>query len=481
MRMSAPPTSDIPGAALIAGRYRVVDRLGTGGMAVVFLAEDTVLDRMVAVKRLRASAPKDSAERFDREAKLGASLNHPNLVTVFDTVSGEDELVIVMEYVPGTALSELLARGPLDTARAVGVLSGVAAALDYAHAHGVVHRDVKPANVLIRDDRVVKLADLGVATAAHASRITAATDVVGTLAYIAPERLEENGMGGPPADIYSLAAVAFEALSGRKAQRGGTPLEILQLASGEPPPDLGEAWRDAPPRAAEVLQRGLGADPAERQGSASELVGELEAALEPPGGSTARIPAPGAAAAAAGERRTTELRVNVPRPGRIAAIVALVSGVAVAAIVIAMSLSSGDGSGDGRPEAGTRSAQGDGAGRQDDTDRESAREGTDEAMVGGPGGSDPATGAALNDEGYGLIQQGQYEEAVPVLERAVASFPKGTDDLNYAYALYNLGHALRLSSRPREAIPILERRLEIPDQIATVSRELEAARADAAE
>jgi tetratricopeptide (TPR) repeat protein/predicted Ser/Thr protein kinase len=480
--MSAPPTSDIPGDALIAGRYRVVDRLGTGGMAVVLLAEDTVLDRMVAVKHLRASAPKDSAERFDREAKLGASLNHPNLVTVFDTVSGQDELVIVMEYVPGTALSELLARGPLDTARALPMLSGVAAALDYAHAHGVVHRDVKPANVLIRDDGVVKLADLGVATAAHVSRITTATDVVGTLAYIAPERLEEDGMGGPPADIYSLAAVAFEALSGRKAQRGGTPLEILQLASGGSPPDLREAWRDAPPRAAEVLKRGLGADPAERQGSASELVGELEAALEPPGGSTGKHPAPGAAAGA-GERRTTELRVNVPRPGRIAAIVALASGVAVAAIVIAMSLSGGDGSGDGPSEAGTQSAPRDGAGQQDNdnADRESAPEGTNEAVVGGPGGSDPAAGAALNDEGYGLTQQGRYEQAVPVLERAVASFPKGTDDLNYAYALYNLGHALRLSGRPREAIPILERRLEIPNQTATVSRELEAARADAAE
>ena len=122
--MTAPPTSEIPRDALIAGRYRVVDRLGTGGMAVVFLAEDTVLDRMVAVKRLRASAPKDSAERFAREAKLGASLNHPNLVTVFDTVSGQDELVIVMEYVPGTALSELLARGPLDTARAPASVTG---------------------------------------------------------------------------------------------------------------------------------------------------------------------------------------------------------------------------------------------------------------------------------------------------------------------------------------------------------------------
>jgi tetratricopeptide (TPR) repeat protein len=146
-----------------------------------------------------------------------------------------------------------------------------------------------------------------------------------------------------------------------------------------------------------------------------------------------------------------------------------------------MSLSGGDGSGDGRSEAGTQSAPRDGAGRQDNADRESAPEGPDEAVVGGPGGSDPAAGAALNDEGYGLTQQGRYEQAVPVLERAVASFPKGTDDLNYAYALYNLGHALRLSGRPREAIPILERRLEIPNQTATVSRELEAARADAAE
>jgi eukaryotic-like serine/threonine-protein kinase len=253
--------TELPVDHMLVGRYRIADRLGAGGMAVVFLAEDTVLDRWVAIKRLRAAAPEHSAERFDREAKLGAWLNHPNLVTIYDTLSDEDGVLIVMEYVPGRALSQLIEHRRLEPGRAVATLWGVAAALDHAHAHGVVHRDVKPSNVLIRDDGVVKLADLGVATAAHVSRITTVSDVVGTLAYIAPERLEGEEKAGPPADVYSLAAVAFESLSGRRAQQASGPAEILEIASSRPPPELRDAWRKAPPAAAEVLRRGLSADP----------------------------------------------------------------------------------------------------------------------------------------------------------------------------------------------------------------------------
>jgi tetratricopeptide (TPR) repeat protein/predicted Ser/Thr protein kinase len=481
--MAIPPTSEIQSGALLAGRYRMVDRLGAGGMAVVYLAQDTVLDRMVAVKRLHATAPKDGAERFIREAKLGASLNHPNLVTVFDTVSDEEELLIVMEYVSGRSLSTLIERGPLDPGRAMTVLEGVAEGLDHAHAHGVVHRDVKPANVLIRDDGVVKLADLGVATAAHVSRITTATDIVGTLAYIAPERLEGGENDGPAADIYSLAAVAFEALSGRRAQRETNPLEALNAASNGPPPDLREAWAAAPARTAEVLQRGLSADPGARPGSASELVRELQNSLAPAAPSGATAAAPTAAPPAA--PRTTEVTLNVRRPGRILAIVALVSAVAVAAVVTGISLSGGDGSDADRPAASNAPGNDNGTGSesspQDGGPSAAGDAAGGEPTGGEPEGADPVTAATLNDEGFGLIQQGRYEEAVPVLERAVSSFPEGTDDLNYAYALYNLGNALRLSGHPEEAVPILEQRLAIPNQRGTVKRELEAARAQAAE
>jgi eukaryotic-like serine/threonine-protein kinase len=474
--------TELPFDHMLAGRYRIADRLGAGGMAVVFLAEDTVLDRWVAIKRLRAAAPKNGAERFDREAKLGAWLNHPNLVTIYDTLSDEDDVLIVMEYVPGRSLSQLIEHRPVEPGRAVAVLRGVAAALDHAHSHGVVHRDVKPSNVLIRDDGVVKLADLGVATAAHVSRITTVSDVVGTLAYIAPERLEGEGEAGPPADVYSLAAVAFESLSGRRAQRGSGPAEILEIAASRPPPDLRDAWRKAPAAAAEVLRRGLSADPDERPGSASELVRELEGALEPVMESTPSQPA--VAPTAAAERRgRTEVTINVPRPGRIATLVASLA-LAAAGIVIGLNLARDEEPPAERAAAGGPSSphrDSDGGDTEANAPAPEAPAENPEPAEAASGAGNPAVGGQLNEQGYALIQQGRYEEAVPILRRAVESFPEGTRDLNYAYTLYNLGQALRLSGQPDEAVPILEQRLEIPNQRGTVKRELEAARAQAAQ
>ena len=450
--------SEIEAGGVVAGRYRIVDRIGTGGMAVVMLAEDTVLGRRVAIKRLHAMSESNAA-RFEREARLGAYLNHPNLVTVFDTVEDEDAVLIVMEYVPGTRFSDLIERGELEPDHAVEVLRCVAAALDHAHKHGVVHRDVKPANVLVRDDGVVKLADLGIATAADVTRITTQTDVVGTLTYIAPERLEGDDPGGPAADVYSLAAVAFEALAGRAPDRGATPVEILER-SDDPPPDLRHAWPAAPPRAAEALRRGLDPNPRRRQASATRLVDELDAGLgserdEPP---TQPVVSP--RRGAAGVR---------PPHWAVAAIGAGIA--ALIAIAIAVNSLGGDAS---------DPAKGPGA---DGGERESSPppRGDEPPAAAAQGEGDPARGAELNDRGYQLIQQGRPEAAIPMLKRAVRSFPSGTADLAYAYALFNLGNALRLSGRPDEAIPILERRLEIPNQTETVRRELEAAQDEAEE
>ena len=213
---------------LVADRYRMQKRLGAGGMATVFLAKDERLERDVAIKRLHADSPEDVARRFTREAKVGASLNHPNIVAVYDTVTDDEGVLIVMEYVAGHTLRDEIARAPMDPARAIEVLCAVAAALDHAHEHGVVHRDVKPANVLIDEQRdIVKLADLGIATAAEQTRITHSGSVLGTAAYMAPERLD-GGAGGPSVDVYALAAVAYEMLSGRKAVEGSTALEIAR-------------------------------------------------------------------------------------------------------------------------------------------------------------------------------------------------------------------------------------------------------------
>jgi serine/threonine-protein kinase len=267
-----------PEGRLLAGRYRVLGRLGAGGMAVVVLAEDERLGRKVAVKRLHAESPEDAGRRFEREAKLGASLNHPNIVAVYDIVSDEDGVLIVMEYVDGRTLRMDMDRGPMPAARAIELLSGIAAALDHAHEHGVVHRDVKPANVLIaQQDGAVKLTDLGIATAAERTHITGSGIVLGTASYMAPERLDGQA-GGPAVDVYATAALAFEMLSGRKAVTGKTPIEVARRVMEAPPPDLTEVLPGAPRHAAEVLKRGLAKDPAARPASAGELVRELAAA-----------------------------------------------------------------------------------------------------------------------------------------------------------------------------------------------------------
>ena len=249
--------------SLLDGRYRVIRHLGSGGMASVLLCEDERLGREVAVKRLHADSPVDVEQRFNREAKLGASLNHPNLVSVFDTATDDEGVLIVMEFVDGDPLSRLLRRGPLRPEEARRLVLDVGEALDHAHAQGIVHRDVKPANVLIREDGVTKLADLGIATASDGTRITRSGIVLGTAAYMAPEQLE-GGDVGPAADIYALAAITFEALSGRKPREGTTPIEIAHKLATEGPPDLSAAWPKAPPAAVEVLKRGMARDPADR-------------------------------------------------------------------------------------------------------------------------------------------------------------------------------------------------------------------------
>jgi serine/threonine protein kinase len=284
---------------LIAGRYRMQKRLGAGGMATVFLARDERLEREVAIKRLHADSADDVARRFQREAKVGASLNHPNIVSVYDTVTDDEGVLIVMEYVPGHTLRDEIARGPIEPGRAIEILCAVASALDHAHDHGVVHRDVKPANVLIDDGSgQIKLADLGIATAAEHSRITHSGAVLGTASYMAPERLD-GGSGDKDVDIYALAAVAFEMLSGRKAIEGSSPLEIARRVATAPPPDLREFVADAPEGAAKALERGLAKRPEERQASAGAIVRELSGAYAEQAKREQTRPAPAPVAAAA--------------------------------------------------------------------------------------------------------------------------------------------------------------------------------------
>jgi eukaryotic-like serine/threonine-protein kinase len=302
------PTTQAAGE-LLAGRYRLRERIGSGGMASVHVAYDEVLHREVAVKRLHTGSPEDAAERLVREAKLGAALNHANLVTVYDALPDRDGVLIVMEYVAGHDLEDELDRGPLDRRHALDVLGAVAAALDHAHGQGIVHRDVKPSNILLGADGETKLADLGLARALEDTGITRTGLVIGSVPYMSPEQLTGEEVG-PPSDIYSLALIAYEALSGRRARReGGAPVAAHQ-ATREPPPDLREAGVDVPPAAADVVARALDRDPDRRPASAGGFVRDLDRALAAGATApTAPAPAPPAPAPSASPPRRRALAI----------------------------------------------------------------------------------------------------------------------------------------------------------------------------
>src|SRR4051794_3550743 len=202
---------------LVAGRYQIDRRLGAGGMSTVFEATDTVLERAVAVKLLAEHLAQDEAfvARFRREALAAARLVHPNIVQVFDFGLDEssEQHYIVMEYVPGQSGAEILRdRGHLPVPEALDLVGQACRGLDYAHRNGVVHRDVKPGNLLRSREDVVKLADFGIAKAASDSSITKVGSVLGTAAYLSPEQARGE-RAGPPADLYALGVVSYQLLT----------------------------------------------------------------------------------------------------------------------------------------------------------------------------------------------------------------------------------------------------------------------------
>jgi hypothetical protein len=262
---------------LVAGRFRVIRRLGAGAMASVYLAEDTELGRRVAIKRLHADSSEETGPRFRREMRVAASLSHPNVVKVYDAVKTDGAVLLIMEYVEGETLAARIGDGPLEPGEALPILRALADAVDYLHAEGVIHRDIKPANVLCDAGGRVKLTDLGIASAAQATGITTTGTMLGTPGYMAPE-LFDGERATQAADVYAVAALAFEMLSGRRARGDGPAAVIAIRAATEPPPDLRDVM-PAPAPLAEALARGMARDPAERQPSATALVDEIEGAL----------------------------------------------------------------------------------------------------------------------------------------------------------------------------------------------------------
>jgi serine/threonine protein kinase len=261
--------------ALFAGRYRLERRLGVGGMATVQLAFDTRLERNVAVKLLAEHLAEDSnfVSRFRREALAAARLVHPNVVQVFDF--GLDDAThrnfIVMEFVDGQSCAEMLREHTsLPPDEAVEILAQSCKGLDYAHRNGVVHRDVKPGNLLRSREGMVKLADFGIAKAAEDSDITKVGSVLGTAAYLAPEQARGEP-AGPPSDLYALGVVAYQLLAGRLPYESASLTDLARLQESGPPPRLDEIEPGVPPALATAVARALHRDPEHRYADAAEM------------------------------------------------------------------------------------------------------------------------------------------------------------------------------------------------------------------
>ncbi len=268
---------------LFADRYRLERRLGVGGMATVQLAFDTRLERYVAVKLLAEHLAEDSSfvSRFRREALAAARLVHPNIVQVFDfgSENSTGRNFIVMEYVDGQSCAEILRdRGPLTPRDAVDILAQACRGLDYAHRNGVVHRDVKPGNLLRNTDGVVKLADFGIAKATEQSDITKAGSVLGTAAYLSPEQTRGEP-AEPASDLYALGVVAYQLMAGRLPYEAASLTDLARLQETAAPPALDELNRDVPPALAEAVARALARDRAYRYADAPEMEDALRDGL----------------------------------------------------------------------------------------------------------------------------------------------------------------------------------------------------------
>jgi len=461
-----------PGHAVVVSesqlpeRYRNPELIAHGGMGEVYRAEDAHLARVVAVKLLSGRFADNDAirGRFTREGLAVARLSHaPNTVTIFDVGEHGGRPYIVMEYLPGGSLADRLERdGAQPVGRSLEWLGQAAAALDAAHANGIVHRDVKPANLLLDSDERVKVADFGVASAADLGSFTEVGTVVGTAGYLAPEQARGE-RAGPASDLYALAVVAFELLTGKRPfERESSTAEAMAHVSAPIPP-ASASNPSLPNELDDVLARGLAKEPEHRYGSATELVEALRDALDQAAGTTQVAAVPAAAPPA--KRR----RVPVLLP--------LLGAALLAGIVAAALLARDDGGSTAATTAprtvketvtlaGTTVVQTVTTAPEPPPATTTAAEPPATTTAAEPPAQNPS---ALNDQGFELMKAGRYEEALPLLEQAVAGLA-GSGELAEAYASYNLAFTRRALGQCEGVVELLDRSEQVQGKRKEISK-----------
>jgi predicted Ser/Thr protein kinase len=446
---------------ILPPRYRDPQLIGYGGMGEIYRAEDVALGRSVAVKVLAERYAQDESVRgrFTREALTAARLSgEPSTITIFDVGEHEQRPFIVMEYLEGGSLEERLRQsGAQDPRQALEWLEQAAAALDAAHRNGVVHRDVKPGNLLLAADGTVRVADFGVASAAGLDSLTVTGTVLGTAGYLAPEQAKGEATT-PATDRYALAVVAFELLTGERPYQSDAPTaEAAAHVHAEIPAASERA--PLPPEVDAVFQRALAKEPGERYGASAEFVAALRTALAPGTQST---------------RKLAPVAVPASRRGGLNPLLVVAAVLATLALTgagLAALLTGDEGGGETvvtRVETqtlpGTTIRETVATTVQETTTATTATTGTTAPPETG------GDGVALTDEATGLLQQGRWAEAESVAARAVAAL-EGSGNRRYlAYALYDLGRAQAEQGKCDAALPNLNRSEQLQGHRTDIDR-----------
>ncbi|HEX6700130.1 MAG TPA: serine/threonine-protein kinase [Gaiellaceae bacterium] len=431
---------------ILPPRYRGAKRIGVGGMGEIYRTTDETLGRAVAIKLLaeRFAADESIRQRFTREALTAARLSgQAHTVTIYDVGEWHDRPFIVMEYLSGGSLDAVLSReGAQPPQRALRWLEQAAAALDHAHANGVVHRDVKPGNLLLGRDGNVHVADFGVASAAGLDSLTLTGTVLGTAGYLSPEQAE--GVRATAAsDNYALAVVAFELLTGeRPYERESVTAEAAAHVSA-PVPSACDRLPQLPCELDPVFERALAKDPARRYPTCAEFVNALHAAFEEAAGKTQTLaPAPTPRPPAPARERRSRARWPL--------LLALLVGIAILGAVIGVALTSGGG-GERRASTLVRTVT-----RQGETKTVTSVSPQPSPPPAAPPPAASGTPEQLVDQATALERQGNYNAALPIAQQALRRL-QGSGQPYEAYANYDVGKALAELGRCDEALGYIDR------------------------